>query len=57
MEVRPKNILYQFIKGETHFGMPRGAKQVWPSMNQHKLLFIHFQILHLACATNKKNFF
>ena len=21
-----KNILYQFIEGETHFGMPRGAK-------------------------------
>ena len=21
-----KNILYQFIKGQTHMGMPRGAK-------------------------------
>ena len=26
MEVRTKNIPYQFIEGQTHFGMPRGAK-------------------------------
>ena len=26
MEVRMKNVLYQFIEGQTHFGMPRGAK-------------------------------
>ena len=24
--VHSKNILYQFIEGQTHFGMPRGAK-------------------------------
>ena len=26
MEVQMKNILYQFIEGQTHFGMPRGTK-------------------------------
>ena len=26
VEIRRKNILYQVIEGQTHFGMPRGAK-------------------------------
>lgn len=26
MEVQMKSILYWFIKGKTHYGMPRGAK-------------------------------
>ena len=26
MEVCTKNILYWLIEGQTHFGMPRGAK-------------------------------
>jgi hypothetical protein len=26
VEVHMKNILYQFIEGQTHFGMPKGAK-------------------------------
>ena len=27
MEVWKKSILYQFIEGQTHFGMPRDAKR------------------------------
>jgi hypothetical protein len=26
MEICTKNVVYQFIKGQTHFGMPRGVK-------------------------------
>jgi hypothetical protein len=26
VEVWTKNILYRFMKGQTHFGMPKGAK-------------------------------
>ena len=29
-----------YIEGQTHFGMRTGAKWVWPSMNQTRLLFI-----------------
>jgi hypothetical protein len=32
-----KNILYQLIKGQTHVGMPRGAKM---SMDRNRLLFV-----------------
>ena len=32
VEVRIKNILYRYIKGQTHFGMPKGAQHTWPSM-------------------------
>ena len=37
--------VYRFMKGEIHFGMPRGAKRVRPSMNRNSLLLIHIQNL------------
>ena len=40
VEVWTKNILNWFIVGQTHFGMPRGAKWVWLSMHWNRLLFI-----------------
>ena len=40
-----KNILYWFIEGQTHFGMPRGAKIGWSSMKGTRLLFIQIQTL------------
>ena len=41
MEVWTKNILYQFLEGQIHFGM----SSVWPSMNQNTLPFIQIQTL------------
>jgi hypothetical protein len=32
-EVRTKNSLYLFIKGQIHFAMPRGAKMSFTLMN------------------------
>ena len=40
-----QNILYRLVECQTHFGMPRGAKLSWPSINQNKLLFIQIQTL------------
>ena len=39
-EVWTKNNLYQFIGGQTHFGMPGGAEIIWPLMNRYKLFFV-----------------
>ena len=34
------DILFRFIGGQTHIGMPSGIKmRVWPSMYQYRLLF------------------
>ena len=39
-----KNVLYQFIEGQTHFGMSRDATLSLASMNRDRLPFI--QIKH-----------
>ena len=36
-----KDSLYQFIEGQTHFGMPKGFKWVWSSMNRNRLHFLN----------------
>ena len=34
------DILFRFIGGQTHIGMPSGVKmRVWPLMYQYRLLF------------------
>ena len=40
-----KNILYWFIEGQTHFGMPRGAKIGLVLNERNGLLFIQIQTL------------
>ena len=45
VEVWTKSILYWFIKGQTHFGMPVGAKMNWPKMYQIRMVFIYIQTL------------
>ena len=35
-----KNILHRFIKGQTHFGMPRGA-EVNLALNEQKYVALH----------------
>ena len=40
VEVWAKNILYQFIEGQTHFGMPRGAKMSL-ALNEPKQVSLH----------------
>jgi len=42
VEVWKKNIAYWFIKGQTHPGMPRGARMAW-ILNE--LLVIQIQTL------------
>jgi hypothetical protein len=43
-----ENILHRFIKGPTHFGMPRGAEVNLFSMNRNMLLFIQISALPLS---------
>ena len=38
MEVRTKNIICGFVEGQTHVGMPRGAKMSLPLLNLMKLV-------------------
>ena len=40
VEVWMKNILHRFIKGQTHFGMPRGA-EVNLALNEQKYVALH----------------
>ena len=40
MEVSTKNILYQFVEGQTHLDMPRGIKMSLVLDNQNRLLFV-----------------
>ena len=36
------NILYQFIEGQTHYGMLKNVlKRVWPLMNLMKYVALH----------------
>ena len=48
-----KNILYQFIEGQTQLACQEVLKCVWPSMNQNRLLFIHIQTLPPGLHHNK----
>ena len=43
-----KNILYRYIDGQTHLGMPRGAIMSSSPMKQNRLFFIHLQTLPLG---------
>ena len=50
-----KDILYQFIEGQTHFGTPKGFQMSFgSSMNQNRLLF--FKCMHSlqACTASGK---
>ena len=47
VEVWTKNILYQYVEGQTHSDLPRGAKKSLALMNQNRPLFIEIQTLPL----------
>ena len=57
MEVCTKNILYRFIEGQTHFGMPRGAKTSL-ALNDPKIGCSSFKFKHSlrACTASGKFF-
>ena len=42
MEVLTKTILYGFIEGRIHLGMPRRVSMslAWPLMNRNRFLFV-----------------
>ena len=48
VELCPKNILIWVMKGQTHFGMPRGAKMSIAINQWHRLLCIPLQTLPLS---------
>ena len=54
MEVLTKTILYGFIEGRIHFGMPRRVSMslAWPLMNRNRFLFV--QILTLPPSMHHK---
>ena len=53
MEVSTKNILYQFIEGQTHFGIARGAEMSLV-LNELRYVALHSNSEHYlqACTTS-----
>ena len=51
-----KNILYWFIEGQSHFGLPRGAK-ISLALNELRYIASSFKVKHnlQACTTSWKN--
>jgi hypothetical protein len=54
VEVGTKNILYWFMKGQTHFGMPRGAKEHLRACNIFLGCMVNEHVFMNFLSLNKK---